>query len=177
MITLSAADKIVICGYFVAVLVIGFLTGRKSKSTAADYLLAGRSLTLPVFVMTLVTINPMDGMRGVRELERQGKVGRVLPIDGEYRTLRLATCLTHHARGSLSAAEGLPRLVMSSHKETALTTYSSAPRIRCTISERRSGSFIAQTSTCVSRRFTGPQANLRPPRRSSRATTHLQDAD
>lgn len=66
MVTLSLADKILIGGYFVAVLVIGFLTGRKSKSTTADYLLAGRSLTLPVFVMTLVS-TWYGGILGVGE--------------------------------------------------------------------------------------------------------------
>ena len=66
MITLSLADKLLIGGYFAAVLVIGFLTGRKSKSTTADYLLAGRSLTLPVFVMTLVS-TWYGGILGVGE--------------------------------------------------------------------------------------------------------------
>ena len=66
MITLSTADKILILGYFVAVLIVGFLSGRKSKSSTADYLLAGRSLTLPVFVMTLVS-TWYGGILGVGE--------------------------------------------------------------------------------------------------------------
>ncbi len=66
MITLSLADKILILAYFVAVLVIGFFSGRKSASGASEFLLAGRSLTLPVFVMTLVS-TWYGGILGVGE--------------------------------------------------------------------------------------------------------------
>ena len=66
MITLSTADKFIICGYFGMVLLVGFLTGRKSRASTADYLLAGRSLTLPVFVMTLVS-TWYGGILGVGE--------------------------------------------------------------------------------------------------------------
>ncbi len=64
MITLSPVDLLLIAAYFAAVLLIGFLS--KSKSEAADYLLAGRSLTLPLFVMTLVS-TWYGGILGVGE--------------------------------------------------------------------------------------------------------------
>jgi solute:Na+ symporter, SSS family len=66
MITLSTADQLVIAAYFVVVIVIGFMSGRKSQSTSVDFLLAGRSLTLPVFVMTLVS-TWYGGILGVGE--------------------------------------------------------------------------------------------------------------
>jgi SSS family solute:Na+ symporter len=66
MITLTAADKVLILAYFLAVLAIGFFSTRKSQSSTSDFLLAGRSLTLPVFVMTLVS-TWYGGILGVGE--------------------------------------------------------------------------------------------------------------
>jgi SSS family solute:Na+ symporter len=65
MITLATPDQVVIAGYFVGVLLIGFLTSRRSSETT-EYLLAGRSLTVPVFVMTLVS-TWYGGILGVGE--------------------------------------------------------------------------------------------------------------
>ena len=62
---LAPADMAVIVVYFGAVLLIGFLTARKSGDIA-EYLLAGRSLTTPVFVMTLVS-TWYGGILGVGE--------------------------------------------------------------------------------------------------------------
>ncbi len=64
MVTFAPADLVLIAGYFLAVLLIGFLSSAKSE--AADYLLAGRSLTLPLFVMTLVS-TWYGGILGVGE--------------------------------------------------------------------------------------------------------------
>lgn len=58
-------DQAIILVYFLAVLAIGFLSVRKS-SGATDFLLAGRSLTLPLFVMTLVS-TWYGGILGVGE--------------------------------------------------------------------------------------------------------------
>jgi solute:Na+ symporter, SSS family len=66
MITLSTADQFIIAAYFLAVLLIGFLSGRGSRGDSVDFLLAGRSLTLPVFVMTLVS-TWYGGILGVGE--------------------------------------------------------------------------------------------------------------
>jgi SSS family solute:Na+ symporter len=65
MVSLAAIDLVIIAAYFAAVLLIGFLAGRR-KSEAADFLLAGRSLTLPLFVMTLVS-TWYGGILGVGE--------------------------------------------------------------------------------------------------------------
>ncbi|MEW6509531.1 MAG: sodium:solute symporter family protein [Bacteroidota bacterium] len=65
MVTLSPADIIVLVLYFVVVLAIGFLSSRR-RIPQVDYLLAGRSLTTPMFVMTLVS-TWYGGILGVGE--------------------------------------------------------------------------------------------------------------
>jgi len=63
----TALDIALILLYFTAVLVIGFRAGRKQHTQhAAEYLLAGRSLTTPVFVVTLVS-TCYGGILGVGE--------------------------------------------------------------------------------------------------------------
>ncbi|MGA9120058.1 MAG: sodium:solute symporter family protein [Bacteroidota bacterium] len=65
-ITFSALDEAVIALYFGAVLLVGFLTARRQRKETVEYLLAGRSLTTPVFVMTLVS-TWYGGILGVGE--------------------------------------------------------------------------------------------------------------
>ncbi len=65
VVTLAPVDLAVVAAYFAAVLFIGFRATRRSSSTS-DFLLAGRSLTLPVFVMTLVS-TWYGGILGVGE--------------------------------------------------------------------------------------------------------------
>lgn len=65
MISLSTIDLLIIGGYFVAILIIGLTSSRK-KQDAVEYLLAGRSLTLPIFVMTLSS-SFYGGILGVGE--------------------------------------------------------------------------------------------------------------
>ena len=66
MVHLSIVDLILLGVYFAAVLFIGFRAARKRKSGSDDYLLAGRTLTLPVFVATLVS-TWYGGILGVGE--------------------------------------------------------------------------------------------------------------
>src|SRR5512141_1644625 len=76
-VTLAFADVAVIVLFFAAVLLVGFRSrlakGRRGgseqgspASNTIDYLLAGRSLTTPVFVMTLVS-TWYGGILGVGE--------------------------------------------------------------------------------------------------------------
>lgn len=65
MVTLAPADLALIGLYTAAVLVIGFLSARRGAKEV-EYLLAGRSLTTPVFVMTLVS-TWYGGILGVGE--------------------------------------------------------------------------------------------------------------
>jgi SSS family solute:Na+ symporter len=83
MITLAAVDLVILAAYFGGVLLIGFASGkpllrllkerkvslqapRTGSEEAAEFLLAGRSLTVPVFVMTLVS-TWYGGILGVGE--------------------------------------------------------------------------------------------------------------
>ena len=67
MVHLSTIDVLLIGLYFVAVLAIGFFAGRRTRGgDVLEYLLAGRSLTVPLFVMTLVS-TWYGGILGVGE--------------------------------------------------------------------------------------------------------------
>jgi SSS family solute:Na+ symporter len=66
MIHFHPLDISVIVLYFIAVVFIGFKFARKTKNDEVDFLLAGRSLTLPLFVMTLVS-TWYGGILGVGE--------------------------------------------------------------------------------------------------------------
>lgn len=63
---LSFLDWIVIIVYFSAVLFVGFRATRRAKKHLDEYLVAGRSLTLPIFVATLVS-TWYGGILGVGE--------------------------------------------------------------------------------------------------------------
>lgn len=72
-VTLAPVDVAIIGIYFITVIVIGFFASRISRIAGAtpagrsiEYLLAGRSLTTPVFVMTLVS-TWYGGVLGVGE--------------------------------------------------------------------------------------------------------------
>lgn len=55
--TLTFADILVICAYFAIILYVGFVISKKDKKQSPsneEYLLAGRKLTLPLFVASLV---------------------------------------------------------------------------------------------------------------------------
>ncbi|MGO9482784.1 MAG: sodium:solute symporter family protein [Candidatus Kryptoniota bacterium] len=63
---LSFADWLVIIAYFVAVVFVGFRAARKAHGHIDEYLVAGRGLTLPVFIATLVS-TWYGGILGVGE--------------------------------------------------------------------------------------------------------------
>lgn len=65
MMTFSSGDYVVLAFYFILVLSVGFLASRRQSSTTG-FLLAGRTLTLPLFVMTLVS-SWYGGILGVGE--------------------------------------------------------------------------------------------------------------
>ncbi|HUI31235.1 MAG TPA: sodium:solute symporter family protein [Candidatus Acidoferrales bacterium] len=66
IVRLSLADWAVIVLYFSAVVFVGFRAARKARTHIDEYLVAGRSLTLPVFVATLVS-TWYGGILGVGE--------------------------------------------------------------------------------------------------------------
>ncbi|MGB9665066.1 MAG: sodium:solute symporter family protein [Ignavibacteria bacterium] len=66
MIELSLFDKLIIFIYALILLLIGFWSKKKSDSSKLDFLLAGRNLTLPLFVMVTVA-TWYGGILGVGE--------------------------------------------------------------------------------------------------------------
>ncbi|HEY4613595.1 MAG TPA: sodium:solute symporter family protein [Bacteroidota bacterium] len=66
MVNLSLLDSLLILLYFAAVIFVGFRAARKQKSDTDEFLLAGRTLTLPMFVATLVS-TWYGGILGVGE--------------------------------------------------------------------------------------------------------------
>ena len=66
MLILSWIDYFIIFVYFVLMFVIGFVV-KKGIKNVADYFVAGRRLTLPLFVATLVS-TWYGGLFGVGEL-------------------------------------------------------------------------------------------------------------
>ena len=66
MVTLAAPDVALILLYFGAILFIGYRAGRRRSAGSDDFLLAGRTLTLPMFVATLVS-TWYGGILGVGE--------------------------------------------------------------------------------------------------------------
>ncbi len=66
MVHLSYIDIILISLYFILVVLIGYRASRRGNKSAEEYFLAGRSLTLPIFVATLVS-TWYGGILGVGE--------------------------------------------------------------------------------------------------------------
>ncbi len=66
IVKLAFTDWLVIILYFSAVVFVGFRAGRKARTHLDEYLVAGRGLTLPIFIATLVS-TWYGGILGVGE--------------------------------------------------------------------------------------------------------------
>ena len=66
MVHFSLVDSFLIILYFVSVVYVGFRAVRRGRNESEDFLLAGRTLTLPMFVATLVS-TWYGGILGVGE--------------------------------------------------------------------------------------------------------------
>src|SRR5512135_2768822 len=66
MVHFGILDSTLIAVDFIAVLFIGFRAARRGRGESDDFLLAGRTLTLPMFVATLVS-TWYGGILGVGE--------------------------------------------------------------------------------------------------------------
>ncbi len=66
MVSFSTVDLLIIVLFFITVLSIGFIAGRKSKNEAEDYLLSGRKVGLLLFILTNVA-TWYGGILGVGE--------------------------------------------------------------------------------------------------------------
>ncbi|MEN6545138.1 MAG: sodium:solute symporter family protein [Armatimonadia bacterium] len=80
--TFATPDYLVIGGYFLALLIVGLCCMRRGK-TSDDYFLAGRTLTLPAFVATLVA-TWYGGILGVGEFAHQNGLSAWLVFGVPY---------------------------------------------------------------------------------------------
>jgi SSS family solute:Na+ symporter len=83
MVHLSFLDSLLIVFYFAAVVFIGFRAARRGKSNIDEYLLAGRSLSLPIFVATLVS-TWYGGVLGVGEFSYKFGISNWIVFGAPY---------------------------------------------------------------------------------------------
>ncbi len=93
MVTFSSLDIFLIVSYFAAVVFIGYRSARKNKTSTDEYLLASRSLTLPVFVATLVS-TWYGGILGVGEYSYQYGISNWIVFGVPYYFFALVFALT-----------------------------------------------------------------------------------
>ncbi|MGE5530828.1 MAG: sodium:solute symporter family protein [Bacteroidota bacterium] len=96
----GAADYLIIGGYFLAIMVAGLAWLRRGRN-ANDYFLAGRTLTLPAFVATLVA-TWYGGILGVGEFAHQNGLSAWLVFGVPYYIFALifALALAPKIRGA-----------------------------------------------------------------------------
>jgi SSS family solute:Na+ symporter len=80
---LDLADILLILLYGTGVVVVGFLVARRKGGALDDYLLAGRTLTLPIFVATLVS-TWYGGILGVGEFSYRYGISNWLVLGVPY---------------------------------------------------------------------------------------------
>ncbi len=66
MVHFSLIDSLLLLLYFLAVVYVGFRAVRRGRDETEDFFLAGRTLTLPMFIATLVS-TWYAGLLGVGE--------------------------------------------------------------------------------------------------------------
>jgi solute:Na+ symporter, SSS family len=101
MVTFSFIDILLILLYFAAVLFVGYRSARRKKTETDEYLLASRSLTLPVFVATLVS-TWYGGILGVGEYSYQYGISNwvVFGVPYYFFAIVFALFLAKKARGT-----------------------------------------------------------------------------
>jgi solute:Na+ symporter, SSS family len=101
MVSFSFIDTLLILLYFAAVLFVGYRSARKEKNDTDEYLLASRSLTLPVFVATLVS-TWYGGILGVGEYSYQYGISNwvVFGVPYYFFAVVFALFLAKKARGT-----------------------------------------------------------------------------
>src|SRR5262245_13456212 len=80
---MKAADLLVVAAYLAATVVLGIRASRRPVDPTEDYLLAGRTLTLPSFVVTLVA-TWYGGVLGVGEYSYLHGISNWLVLGAPY---------------------------------------------------------------------------------------------
>jgi SSS family solute:Na+ symporter len=120
MIHLGTLDTILIIGYFGAVIFVGLRAARRSTNTSEDFLLAGRTLTLPLFVATLVS-TWYGGILGVGEFSYRYGISNWVVFGGPYYLFALIFALVLARRIRATRTLTIPdQLAKAYDKKTAL---------------------------------------------------------
>ena len=120
MIRLAPADIAVVFLFFGAVLFVGYRAIRRARATQVDFLLAGRSLTLPVFIMTLVS-SWYGGILGVGEFSYRYGLSNWFVQGVPYYVFALIFALALAKRIRASNLYSIPdKLAESYDRKTAL---------------------------------------------------------
>lgn len=113
-------DSVLVLTYFALVVFIGFRASRKSKNDSEDFLLAGRTLTLPMFVATLVS-TWYGGILGVGEFSYNYGISNWVVFGVPYYIFALAFALFLAKRVRATSLFTVPdKLEQAYDRKTAL---------------------------------------------------------
>ena len=115
--SLGALDLIVVGGYLAATVALGVRASRRARADDEDFLLAGRSLTLPAFVVTLVA-TWYGGVLGVGEYSYLHGLSNWLVLGVPYYVGTLLFALFFAERARRLGETTLPDLLFSSYGKT-----------------------------------------------------------
>ena len=114
---LSALDYSLILLYVITLLVITFFKRKKDESES-DYLLAGRSLTLPAFIATLVS-TWYGGILGVGEYGYQYGISQWIVFSMPFYVFAILYAVFFVKRIRLSSALSLPEAIVQEYDVTS----------------------------------------------------------
>ncbi|MBI5463635.1 MAG: sodium:solute symporter family protein [Ignavibacteriales bacterium] len=118
MIHLSPIDIALIAAYFIGVVFVGFRASRRKKSGADDFILAGRTLTLPMFVATLVS-TWYGGILGVGEFSYRFGLSNWIVFGVPYYVFALVFALFLAKRVRASNLTSIPEKLEAAYDRTA----------------------------------------------------------
>ncbi len=120
MVHFSPIDSILILLYFIAVVYVGFRAVRRVRNDTEDFLLAGRTLTLPMFVATLVS-TWYGGILGVGEFSYRFGISNWFVLGAPYYVFALLFALFLARRIRATGHLTIPdKLEASYDRKTAL---------------------------------------------------------
>ena len=120
MVHFGIVDSLLILLYFLAVVYVGFRAVRRTRTESEDFLLAGRSLTLPMFVATLVS-TWYGGILGVGEFSYRYGISNWVVFGAPYYVFALVFALLLAKRIRATNHLTIPdKLEASYDKKTAL---------------------------------------------------------
>lgn len=116
--SLGASDLAVVGAYLAATFVLGVRSSRSSRRDDEDFLLAGRQLTLPAFVVTLVS-TWYGGVLGVGEYSYVHGLSNWLVLGVPYYVGTLLFALLYAERARKTSNATLPDILYSTYGRAA----------------------------------------------------------